>query len=45
MMRRSYQLIIRSNRELVTRVNSSEAIKTSETQVLTLDPNGFKGKS
>ena len=34
-----------SPRELVTRVNTSEAIKSSETQVLTLDPNGLKGKS
>jgi len=34
-----------SPRELVTRVNTSEAIKTSETQVLTLDPGGVNPKT
>ncbi|MGH1439875.1 MAG: YheV family putative zinc ribbon protein [Cellvibrionaceae bacterium] len=31
-------------RELETRVNIPEQVKKSETQVLTLDPNGNKGK-
>lgn len=32
-------------RELVTRVNTPEEIKTDETQVLTLDPSSLKPKS